>query len=139
MIEPSRAMRQLFDQHESLRAIMDDCEQLADEVDAGRGDLVQLVREVAKLRVAFEAHNRTEEQLLPSILRELDAFGDVRVDYMLTDHIHEHRALHQRLDVPTAELRATLYDLRAHLAAEERTFLSARVLRDDLVTIESTG
>jgi hypothetical protein len=36
-------------------------------------------------------------------------------------------------------LRATLYELRAHLAAEERVFLSARILRDDVVNVESTG
>jgi hypothetical protein len=45
------------------------------------------------------------------------------------DHVDEHRALRHRLDGPTAELRATLYELRAHLAGEERYFLTSRILR----------
>ncbi len=132
-------MRELFEQHEALRVLMDECEQAADDIDVDRGDLGRLTREVTKLRAAFEAHNLYEETLLPSILRDQDAFGDVRVSYMVADHADEHRTLRARLDGSTAELRATLYSLRAHLAAEERVFLSARVLRDDVVAVESTG
>jgi hypothetical protein len=58
-----------------------------------------LARETAKLRVAFEAHNRVEEQVLPAILREL------RIDDVMADHLYEHRALCDRLDGPTADRR----------------------------------
>jgi hypothetical protein len=139
MTEPSEVLAELVRQHEMLRASMDQCEQLADRVDAGRGDIGALVREVARLRGAFEAHNHFEEQVLRPILRTLDAFGDVRIEYMFADHVDEHRALRHRLDGPTAELRVTLYQLRAHLAGEERYFLSARVLRDGVVSVESAG
>jgi len=138
-MEPSKALRELFDQHEALRVSMDDCEQLADEVDQGRGDVRTLIDEVAKLRVAFGEHNRFEEQVLRPILRELDAFGDVRIEHMFADHVEEHRALTRSLDGPTAELRAALYQLRAHLVAEERYFLSARVLHDDVINVESSS
>jgi iron-sulfur cluster repair protein YtfE (RIC family) len=139
MTEPSQALEELVRQHEMLRAMMEACEQLADNVDRGRGEVGALVREVAKLRERFEAHNQFEEHVLRPILRTLDAFGDVRVEYMVADHIGEHRALCHRLDGPTAELRAVLHELRAHLAGEERWFLSAHVLRDDVITIEPTG
>ena len=138
-MRPSDALRELFEQHEALRTIMDDCEQAADDIDAGRGDFGRLARDITKLRMAFEAHNIHEETLLPKILRELDAFGDVRVSYMVADHIDEHRALRARLDGPTADLRSALYSLRAHLAGEERMFLSSRVLRDDVVAVEGSG
>lgn len=131
MIEARQALRELFDQHESLRAMMDHCEQLADDIDRGRGDLGAVVREVSRLRVVFEAHNRFEEQVLRPLLRDLDAFEGVRIDHMFADHVEEHRALTGGLDAPLAELRATLDRLRVHLAAEERYFLSARVLRAD--------
>jgi hypothetical protein len=49
------------------------------------------------------------------------------------------RAVRDRLDGPPHVLRATLYELRAHLAAEERYFLTARVLRDDVVSVEASG
>jgi iron-sulfur cluster repair protein YtfE (RIC family) len=139
MTEPSQALDELVRQHEMLRARMDECEYLADCVDGGRGDLGALVRQVAALREAFEAHNHFEEQVLRPILRTLDAFGEARIEYMVADHIYEHTVLGHRLDGPTAELRATLYALRAHLACEERYFLSARVLRDDVVSVEATG
>jgi iron-sulfur cluster repair protein YtfE (RIC family) len=139
MTEPSQALAELIQQHEMLRAKMDRCEQLANDVDRGRGDFVALVREVAELRETFAAHNQFEEQVLRPILRTIDAFGEVRVAHMFADHVDEHRALRYRLDAPTSELRATLYQLRAHLAGEERYFLSARVLRDDVVSVEATG
>jgi len=116
-------LRELIDQHDALRVLMDDCEQAADDIDARRGDLGHLSREVTKLRVAFEAHNLYEDTVMPAILR--DAVGDVRVSHMVADHLDEHRALRDRLNGPPAELRAALYLLRAHLAAEERVFASA--------------
>lgn len=129
MSEARQALRELLEQHEALRAMMDHCEQLADELDRGRGELGALVREVCRLRVELEAHNRFEEQVLRPLLRDLDAFEGVRVDHMFADHIEEHRALAGGLDAPLVELRATLDRLRVHLAAEERYFLSARALR----------
>ena len=136
---PSKLLQELTHQHEALRAMMDRCEQLADELDAGHASPGDLTREVTKLRVAFDAHNKFEEHLLRPVLRELDAFADVRIEQMIADHIGEHRAIRRQLDGPTAELRASLYELRAHLAAEERYFLSSRVLRDDLVSLEGSG
>ncbi len=137
MSEPSRVLAELKHQHEALRQMMDQCEQLADDLDRGGAQATDLTRAVAKLRLAFDAHNKFEEELLRPVLRELDAFGAVRVEQMIADHVDEHRAMRRHLEGPTAELRATLYELRAHLAAEERYFLSSRVLRDDLVTVES--
>lgn len=139
MTQPSQALDELAREHEMLRVNMDQCEHLADLVDDGLGDLAELVRQVAALREAFEAHNHYEEQILRPILRELDAFGEARIEYLFADHLQEHRALRDHLDGPTGELRTTLDDLRAHLAAEEHYFLSARVLRDDVVTVETTG
>lgn len=139
MTKPSHALDELVRQHEMLRASMDECEQLADRIDAGRGDISALVREVGSLREAFEAHNQFEERILRPILHGLDAFAEARIEHMCADHVAEHRALRDRLDGPTAELRATLYQLRAHLAAEERYFLSVRIVRDDVISIEATG
>ena len=139
-MHPSKLLTELMKQHEAIRAIMDRCEALADELDDGRGDPSQLTREVAKLRLAFDAHNRFEEQLLRPVLRELDAFGDVRIDRMIADHVGEHHAVREQLgDGPTAVLRNAIDNLRVHLQAEERYFLSSKVLRDDLVSVEGGG
>jgi hypothetical protein len=138
-LTPSKLLEELQSQHEHLRMMMDRCEQLADEFDAGRGQPAVLTRHVSLLRVAFDAHNRFEEELLRPMLRELDAFAEVRIEQMVSDHIGEHRAIKHHLDGPTAELRASLYELRAHLATEERYFLCSRVLRDDVVVVEGGG
>jgi len=135
---PSKLLEELLRQHAQLRVMMDHCEQLADEIDAGRGDVSALLREVARLRVAFDAHNKFEEQLLRPVLREIDAFGEVRIERMFTNHVDEHRSMRLTLhEGPTNELRGAIDTLRVHLESEERYFLSSRVLRDDLVTLES--
>jgi hypothetical protein len=134
---PSDALAELIAQHEALRALMDRCEQLAAELDAGDGDMEALAREVGKLRIAFDAHNEFEERLLGPVLRELDSFGDVRIDRMVGDHIDEHRAVHLRLAGSTGEMRDAIVQLRVHLEAEEHHFLTSRVLRDDTVIVES--
>lgn len=137
---PSRALAELKAQHDALRQMMDRCEELADELDAGRMGPQQLTREVARLRLAFEAHNTFEEQLLRPVLLEADSFAQVRIDRMIEDHVGEHRAMRARLNSnESSDLREAIETLRAHLDAEERYLLTAKVLRDDLVTIENAG
>lgn len=137
---PGRALVELKAQHDVLRGMMSRCEELADALDAGRMGPTQLTREVARLRLAFDAHNAFEEQLLRPALLEGDAFAGVRIDRMVEDHIAEHREMRSRLNTTeTAALRDVIETLRAHLEAEERYLLTAKVLRDDVVTIESSG
>lgn len=137
---PATALKELMQQHGKLREMMERCEVLADEVDATGEPSIRLTREVAKLRIAFDAHNQFEEQLLRPVLLAQDAFGDVRIAQMVEQHVGEHRVIRTRLDRwVTEELREVISNLRAHLDAEERYFLSARVLRDDLVTLEGAG
>lgn len=116
---------------------MERCEQLANELDAGRMGPTQLLREVSRLRLAFDAHNKFEEQLLRPALLEGDAFAGVRIERMVEDHVNEHRAMRQQLaSSETSVLRDVIDTLRAHLDAEERYLLTARVLRDDIVQID---
>jgi iron-sulfur cluster repair protein YtfE (RIC family) len=134
---PSRALAVLADQHASLRDMIARCEELADALDAGQIEPAQLLREVARLRVAFDTHNQFEEQLLQPVLLDAEWLGAVRVSRMVEDHTQEHRSMKGQLGAtsmptPTSELRATLANLRAHLVDEEHHFLSRRVLRDDL-------
>ena len=138
--KPSKLLAELLQQHDELRTIMDRCEVLADEIDIGKGDVALLTREIARLRLAFDAHNKFEEQLLRPVLREMDAFGDVRIDRMFSDHVSEHRSIRLQLgDATTNALRSAIDSLRVHLQAEERYFLSSKVLRDDVVSLESSG
>ncbi len=137
---PSTALVELLAQHATLRGMMEHCEELAEAIDRSGAPPTELTREVAKLRIAFEMHNKFEEQMLRPILLAQDAFGDVRIDKMVEEHIHEHGAIRGRLDGwVTGQLREVISNLRSHLDAEERYFLSSRILRDDLVSIEHGG
>jgi hemerythrin-like domain-containing protein len=139
-LTPSKLLRELMTQHDELRRIMDRCEDLADQLDSGRGDAGALTREIAALRVAFDAHNKFEEQLLRPVLREIDAFGDVRIERMFTDHVGEHRTMRLQLgDATTNALRAAIDSLRVHLQAEESYFIASKVMRDDIVVVENGG
>jgi hypothetical protein len=136
-LTPSRALAELKAQHDALRGMMDRCEQLADELDASRMGPTQLMREVARLRLAFESHNKFEEQLLRPALLEGDAFAGVRIDRMVDDHVNEHRAMRVKLESSeTSVLRDVIETLRAHLDAEERYLLTSRVLRDDIINTD---
>jgi hypothetical protein len=131
-LTPSGALGELAAQHAMLRELIERCDELADQVDAGAANAGRLVDEVARLRVAFDAHNQFEEQLLRPLLLDADWMGAVRVARMVEDHVEEHRAMRGSLaDGPTAALRDVLASLRDHLTAEERYFVSPRVLRDD--------
>jgi iron-sulfur cluster repair protein YtfE (RIC family) len=131
---PGRALAELEAQHAALRDMMDRCNELIGEVDAGRCGPTQLTREVTRLRLAFESHNAFEEKLLRPLLHQNDPFAAARIERMIEDHISEHRTVHQRLgSKDTDDLRDVIETLRAHLDAEERYLLSPRVLRDEQV------
>ncbi|HSR99574.1 MAG TPA: hemerythrin domain-containing protein [Kofleriaceae bacterium] len=117
---PSGALAELTDQHTSLNEMMDRCETLADALDAGTAEAAQVLREVSRLRAAFDAHNKFEERLLPALLEtELRA----RAARIAEAHIAEHRSMRQQLGSPTtSELRSVIASLRAHLDAEQRSF-----------------
>jgi hemerythrin-like domain-containing protein len=120
----TNAVAEILAQHDQLRTMMDRCEQLADQVDAGRESAGMLIDEIAQLRVALEHHLREEEQQLRPLLRDADTSSDVRIERLVADHVSEHRAMAQRfMPGPTAELRETLASLRDHLENEERYFL----------------
>ncbi len=139
-IASSKLLAELSSQHDALRAAMKHCEDLADELDLGRGDPLVLTREVAALRLAFESHNRFEEQWLRPLLRELAADGVVRIDQVFAAHVDEHRAMGAQLGSEiTNTLRATIDDLRQHLEAEERTFWRERCSTTDHEVREDPG
>jgi len=137
---PSQALAALLEQHDQLRALADACETLADQLDDGAAVAGDLAREVARLRIAFDAHNKYEESILKPLLVAADAYGPVNVERMVDEHVREHGLVRSTLGGPrVGDLRPVLGRLRQHLADEERYFLTLRVLRDDLIVIEPSS
>ncbi len=128
---PSSAFITLVAQHDALRTLMDRCEVLAAQLESHpETDPGGLEREVKGLRIAFDAHNQFEEQLLRPMLLKHDAFAIVRLDRTVEDHVSEHQMFRNRLASPVvADLRDVIDSLRAHLSAEERYLLTSPVLR----------
>ncbi len=128
MLSGPRALAELKAQHDLLRDMMDRCEDLADELEAGRCGPTQLMREVTRLRLAFDAHNKYEETLLRPVL--LQSHSPEKLEQLLADHVAEHRGMRSDLASPeTAMLRQVIEHMRSHLEIEERYLLAAQALR----------
>ena len=127
----SDTLLKLVAQHDELRDLMDRCEDLLDTFEAVYdGDPSALVREIARLRLAFDAHNKFEENVLRPVLLEHDVHGVARIERMVADHVDEHRLIRRRLEgSATAALRDVIETLRAHLDAEERYLLVSSVMQ----------
>lgn len=101
-------------QHEQLRVLIEHCERLADDLDAGLVEPAPVLAIVAELRTKLAEHNRFEEGVLPPLAQD---------ELLVDDHANEHRSMYASLDNPiTRELRTTLDRLRRHMAIEERHF-----------------
>lgn len=132
--DQTRAARdQLLAQHQTLRDRMRGTLDLAGRYRAGEPVERALAAAVADLGAAFAAHNDLESSLLEPLLLATGAWGPARLLRMLEEHAGEHTAFTGVLGKPLPEVIVALpelfEDLEAHMAAEERTFLSAAVVR----------
>jgi iron-sulfur cluster repair protein YtfE (RIC family) len=140
MMKPSEARKLLLEQHGRLRELFAAAEELAARLLAGEmvGDELRCV--LTDLRNAFAEHNASEERVLDPLLSAGDAWAPLRVKRMVEEHTAEHAAFREALTGETVEVAARIADLAedvdAHMQAEERTFLSAAVLRDDVINLE---
>ena len=136
-MKPSEARTQLLRQHEWLREIMAAAVALGERLVQGKAVREELVRALTELREALAEHNRDEEAMLENELRDADAWGPLRVARMFEEHRAEHATMRDALAGTETEVAHRLADvfeqLEAHMAAEERTFLSSAVLRDDII------
>jgi iron-sulfur cluster repair protein YtfE (RIC family) len=131
---PNEARATLLDQHDRLRRRLSETTVLAARWLAGDKVSDQLHQALVELRKAFVEHNRTEEALLQPLLSQGDAWGPARIQRMGDEHAAEHAAFLALMGGTDAEVAERIpdiaEDLEAHMAAEERTFLSPAVLRD---------
>jgi hypothetical protein len=122
----------LLEQHAALRSRIGRCGSLAHRWREGEPVAQQLATELVRLRGDFSEHNRIEEQLLAPYLAKSDAWSPLRIERMLDEHAAEHAEFFIALEGTTEEVAAGFVDfaaqIEAHMAMEEETFLSAKVL-----------
>ncbi len=124
----------MLEQHAGLRVRVERCSALSIRLLRGEEVAGELAGELARLREQFTAHVEAEERLLEPALASSDAWGPLRVDRMIEEHEAEHHAFRERLEGDTRAVASRFAEfaeeLDAHIAAEERTFLSPKVLAD---------
>jgi iron-sulfur cluster repair protein YtfE (RIC family) len=137
-MEAELARKILLDQHDRIRTHLDRCSVLGRRLRNGEPLLVELDEALATLRADFAVHNTTESELVRPLLHESPGWGNVLVDRMLEEHVAEHAAFWELLSGPVDEVVTRIDDLvdelDAHMAAEERTFLSPLVLHPDAIS-----
>jgi iron-sulfur cluster repair protein YtfE (RIC family) len=129
----------LLAQHERIRAGVAACRALAQRLRRGEAVDVEIDLAVARLRADFDEHNRTETGLLlPLLLHHAEGRGTrgaLLAERMLEEHAAEHAAVWGRLQGSLHDVAGRMdelvEELDAHMAAEERTFLSPVLLRDE--------
>jgi len=131
-MDPQAARKQLIAQHDEIRAHLNACSIWARRLRDGEPVHAELDAALAALRQDFMAHNATETELVRPLLRDSPHWGTLLIDRMLEEHVAEHAAFWDVLSGATAEIAGRIdeliEELDAHMAAEERTFLSPLVL-----------
>src|SRR4051812_43745682 len=109
-----------------------------------RSEVMALRERTRNLCESLWFHLATEDEILVPLLRELDAWGEVRVERVQGDHqaqreeIAELRREAEDADPPTLAqfVLAFSHALRADMAHEEEVSLSRELLRDDPVALD---
>ena len=139
----------LLAQHERIREDIAACRELSRRFLAGEPVVAELDVALAQLRSDFDEHNRTETGLLLPLLLHASQGRGTRgtrmAERLLEEHAAEHAAFWRRIDGPQHEVAANMDELSeeldAHMAAEERTFLSPLILDADEIAcpLSSSG
>jgi len=133
----SDARLQLLAQHDRIRQHLERCTRLAAQQRAGDPVSEELDEALARLRDEFADHNQAETEIIASLLKGPAAWSSLMVDRMLEEHVGEHAAFWELLSGTRDEVAERIAELAeqldAHMAAEERTFLSPMTLREDVL------
>jgi len=136
-MDADTARRRLVAQHQQIRAHLDRCRVLAVRMLEGEAVHIELDEALAQLRHAFEEHNSLEADLVGPLLKSSREWGGLLLNRMFEEHVAEHAAFWEMLAGSAADVASRMDDLvdelDAHMAAEERTFLSPLVLREDVI------
>lgn len=135
------ARDRLLAQHEGLRAHLETCTRLAALTRAGEPVGEELDDALEKLRGDFVEHNATETAVIGRLLHGPSAWSSLMIDRMLEEHVAEHAAFWELLAGSRVDVVARIDDLaeelEAHMAAEERTFLSPITLHEEVLRVRT--
>lgn len=139
----TNARIRLLAQHDRLREQLQICTDLARLLRSGEDVTAELDLALDRLRADFAEHNEAETVTIRQLLRRATTWGALLIERMLEEHVGEHAAFWSLLSGTRGEVVERIDDLAeeldAHMAAEERTFLSPATLRDDVIAARTRG
>lgn len=134
---PDQIRSKLLAQHEHIRSHLDASVRLARELRAGEPVGLELDLVLSLLRSEFTQHNEVESTAIGKLLHGPSAWSSLMIDRMLEEHLAEHAAFWELLSGTRLEVAGRIEELaeelEAHMAAEERTFLSPATLRAEVI------
>jgi hypothetical protein len=137
-MKPSEIRRELLEQHAEIHRRLERAK-LAEPAD--------LHQELARVAEYLRMHNLREEELMTEVIPILDAWGMIRAEVMVGEHLEEHRDLWEAMLEANATLEPTsarakvseLFErIHQHMLREEKVFLNEDVLADD-ESVDSFG
>jgi len=148
-LRPSEVRARILAEHRVIRGLAQTIVQLAGQVLEGDEQADAPLRERSReMYQTLLRHIELEDTILAPIIRDVDSFGPVRAGQMQTEHERQRKELHDALaaldDSSAMGLAATTRELVKALLIdmghEERALLHEDLLRDDLISVDtSTG
>lgn len=135
---PSQVRKIILEDHARLRVLLDEFEARWKRISPSQEDF-------RVLSARLEEHWALEDRILRPTLKDIDPWGDVRVERFNSEHSTQRDLLtglaqaFERHESDSPErLRSFLVELRDDMTREENEFLAEKLLRDDLVSVDSS-
>jgi iron-sulfur cluster repair protein YtfE (RIC family) len=144
---PSEVRALILAQHDALRVLYAEVDELLSSVLAGDAAVERALRE--RCRVLYQTllqHMATEDAYLAPALRQTDGFGPLRAHDLLDEHDRQRRLLRHALssiderssgETLLQSIPPLLVSLRADMAHEEHALLNPDLLKDDAIEVDT--
>ena len=141
-LSPSQVRKIILDDHNVLRGFLGRLENEFQIIDSDPQSLDRLVKEFLNFQAKLLDHMCLEESILVPVLKEVDAWGPVRVERIAIEHAHQRKLLAE-LNLgsrkgPMPDFVKGLTDfvaaIRKDMEFEEQEPLSDETLKDDIIT-----
>jgi hypothetical protein len=147
-MDPSQVRTRIMQDHDTLREHLSELEEACLTMLSDRQHAICVRQLAGKLLQALTQHTELEDAILAPALAEIDAWGAVRADQLLTHHQSQRGRIHELTSLYATQLDAEdvsrithsfIAELRADMEHEERDLLHPDLLRDDLTVVGSNS
>ena len=149
-MDRTELLRLLLEQHRQLREILAAIGSEAEVVarTGTPGTCTNLRALLSEMRRKLVLHTALERDAMVPLLENMFVWGRERLERLRTEHEAEHEALERSLELTVATVaplalataaRELVAELLAHMDVEERDFLNATVLNEDVAKVDFIG